>query len=122
MVLEGVDVCPLTDARGRAAGELLARSRSKDVIDAALVLLVVDGDEILTSDVGDLARVHQVRLSERCDSSAVLGEQHWTIRIPIASSFPWLAVRYGKLERNDGRVRRDLQRGRLNDLTRRKAV
>ena len=60
MALEGVDVRPLTDARGRAAGELLARSRSKDVIDAALVLLAVDGDEILTSDVGDLAPLAKV--------------------------------------------------------------
>ncbi len=54
MALDGVDVLPLTDTRGRAAGELLARTRGKDVIAAALVLLAVDGDEILTSDVGDL--------------------------------------------------------------------
>ncbi|MEP6991878.1 MAG: twitching motility protein PilT [bacterium] len=55
MALDGVDVLPLTEARGRTAGELLARTRGKDVIDAALVLLAGDGDEILTSDVGDLA-------------------------------------------------------------------
>lgn len=53
--LDGIDVRPLTDALGRDAGELLARSRSKDVVDAALVLLAADGDEILTSDVDDIA-------------------------------------------------------------------
>jgi hypothetical protein len=60
MALDGVDVLPLTDARGRAAGELLARTRCKDVIDAALVLLAVDGDEILTSDAGDLAPLAKI--------------------------------------------------------------
>jgi hypothetical protein len=53
--LDGIDVRPLTDALGRSAGELLARSRGKDVVDAALVLLAADGDEILTSDVDDIA-------------------------------------------------------------------
>ena len=53
--LDGIDVRPLTDTLGRGAGELLARSRSKDVVDAALVLLAADGDEILTSDVDDIA-------------------------------------------------------------------
>ncbi|CAN5592592.1 hypothetical protein BH09GEM1_BH09GEM1_34540 [soil metagenome] len=48
------------DARGRAAGGLLARTRSKDVVDAALVLLAVDGDEIVTSDVGDLKSLAKV--------------------------------------------------------------
>jgi hypothetical protein len=52
--LEGIDVRPLTDGLGRATGELLARSRTKDVIDAALVLLASDGDEILTSDGDDI--------------------------------------------------------------------
>lgn len=52
--LDGIDVQPLTQALGREAGELLARSRKTDVIDAALVLLAADGDEIITSDVDDL--------------------------------------------------------------------
>ncbi|HUF71886.1 MAG TPA: hypothetical protein VMR74_03190 [Gammaproteobacteria bacterium] len=39
---------------GRAAGELLARSRGTDVIDAALVLLADDGDDIATSDPDDI--------------------------------------------------------------------
>lgn len=54
-LLAGVLVAPLDDALGRRAGVLLARTATRDVIDAALVLLAEDGDEILTSDPGDLA-------------------------------------------------------------------
>jgi hypothetical protein len=53
--LEGVDVKALDDSLGRAAGELLARARGRDVIDAALVLLARDGDTIITSDLDDIA-------------------------------------------------------------------
>jgi hypothetical protein len=52
--LAGVDVRSLDDALGQAAGELLARARLSDVVDAALVLLADDGDEIVTSDVNDI--------------------------------------------------------------------
>ncbi|MBI4864073.1 MAG: twitching motility protein PilT [Candidatus Riflebacteria bacterium] len=61
--LEGVDIRPLDEALGRAAGELLALSKRSDVIDAALVLLASDGDRILTSDVGDMEPLaHAARL------------------------------------------------------------
>jgi hypothetical protein len=53
-LLPGVDVAPLDDALGRRAGMLLARTKTKDVIDAAIVLIADDGDEILTSDAADL--------------------------------------------------------------------
>jgi hypothetical protein len=53
-VLEGIDIRPLDEALGRAAGALLARAGSADVIDAALVLLADDGDDIVTSDAEDL--------------------------------------------------------------------
>ena len=53
--LAAVDVRPLDDAAGRAAGALLARTRRSDVVDAALVLLATDGDVIFTSDPDDLA-------------------------------------------------------------------
>ena len=52
--LEGIDVRPLDDDLGRAAGKLLAAAGSSDVIDAALVLLADDGDDIVTSDLDDL--------------------------------------------------------------------
>jgi hypothetical protein len=52
--LHGIDVRPLDDDLGRAAGALLGRTRQADVIDAAVVLLATDGDEIVTSDSDDL--------------------------------------------------------------------
>jgi hypothetical protein len=47
-------VVALDDDLGRAAGALLARGGTSDVLDAALVLIAADGDEILTSDIDDL--------------------------------------------------------------------
>ena len=52
--LASVDVRPLGEDLGKRAGELLARSKRSDVIDAALVLLASDGDAIATSDPEDL--------------------------------------------------------------------
>jgi hypothetical protein len=52
--LAGIDVRPLDESLGRAAGSLLARDGSIDVIDAALVLLADDGDDIATSDPEDI--------------------------------------------------------------------
>jgi hypothetical protein len=52
--LAAIDVVPLDEPLGRAAGALLGRARQHDVIDAALVLLASDGDDILTSDPDDL--------------------------------------------------------------------
>ena len=52
--LGAVDVRPLDDALGRAAGELLGAAGRRDVIDAALVLLANDGDDIVTSDPDDI--------------------------------------------------------------------
>ena len=54
VALAGVDIRPLDESLGRAAGSLLAADGSSDVIDAALVLLADDGDDILTSDPEDL--------------------------------------------------------------------
>lgn len=53
--LSGVAIEPLDDDLGRRAGILMGRCGSRDVVDAALVLLARDGDVILTSDVGDIA-------------------------------------------------------------------
>jgi hypothetical protein len=54
-VLPAIDVAPMDQRLGERAGVLLGRARMKDVVDAALVLLAVDGDMILTSDPDDLA-------------------------------------------------------------------
>lgn len=54
-LLRGVEVRALDGALGRRAGELLGVAGEVDVIDAAVALLALDGDVILTSDPGDLA-------------------------------------------------------------------
>jgi len=53
-LLAGVEVAAIDDSMGRRAGMLLARSGQSDAIDASVVCLAADGDDILTSDVGDL--------------------------------------------------------------------
>jgi len=52
--LDGIEVHPLDDELGRRSGVLLKRAGNSDVVDAALVLLAEDGDEIITSDPADL--------------------------------------------------------------------
>ena len=58
-LLAGVEVGSLDEGLGRQAGLLLGRSNSSDAIDAAVVCLARDGDEILTSDPGDLLPLAQ---------------------------------------------------------------
>lgn len=53
--LAAIDVRALDEPLGRAAGQLLAAAKRADVIDAAVVLLATDGDEIITLDAADLA-------------------------------------------------------------------
>ncbi len=53
-LLRTVEEVQLTQERARNSGLLLARSRTSDVIDAGIVELAIDGDEILTSDLGDI--------------------------------------------------------------------
>lgn len=53
-LLTGTEVLPLDDNLGKRAGMLLARGGGADVIDAAVVCLASDGDDILTSDPGDI--------------------------------------------------------------------
>ena len=55
--LAGIDVRPLDEQTGRTAGELLGAAGLSDVIDAAVVLLTQDGDELVTSDHDDLERL-----------------------------------------------------------------
>jgi len=52
--LAGIDIRPLDAALGRAAGELLAIAKRRDVIDAAVAVLAEDGDHIVTSDPEDI--------------------------------------------------------------------
>ena len=52
--LGGIEVRALDEGLGRAAGELLAAAKQSDVIDAALVVLAQDGDQIVTADLDDI--------------------------------------------------------------------
>jgi hypothetical protein len=53
-LLPGLEIVALDDTLGRRAGVLIGRARTRDVVDAALVLLAHDGDSIMTSDASDL--------------------------------------------------------------------
>jgi len=53
-LLAGAEVAPIDELLGRRAGLLLAISGRSDAIDAAVICLAGDGDDILTSDPGDL--------------------------------------------------------------------
>ncbi len=55
--LAGMDVRSLDERLGRIAGQLLASTRMSDVVDAALVALAADGDEIITLDSDDLGQL-----------------------------------------------------------------
>jgi hypothetical protein len=55
--LAGIDVRALDEDLGKRAGELLAKAKKSDVVDAALVLLASDGDAIVTSDEADLEQL-----------------------------------------------------------------
>jgi predicted nucleic acid-binding protein len=53
-----LEVVPLTDAQARAAGQLCGITRTRDVIDASVVLLAREqGVCAVTSDVEDLTRL-----------------------------------------------------------------
>jgi len=53
-LLAGVEVVPIGSELGQQAGVLLALTGGSDAIDASVICLAADGDEILTSDVTDL--------------------------------------------------------------------
>ena len=55
--LGGIDVRALDEPLGREAGRLLGAAGLADVIDAGVVLLAADGDEIVTVDREDLEQL-----------------------------------------------------------------
>ena len=60
-VLAGVDAATLDGATGRSVGEILALSRTADVVDGHLGLVVQSGDTVLTSDAKDIKKILAVR-------------------------------------------------------------
>jgi hypothetical protein len=57
LLLRGVDEVELTGARARRVGRLLHAAEATDVVDASIVELCHDGDEVLTSDPDDIGRL-----------------------------------------------------------------
>ena len=55
--LAGIEVRSIDETIGQLAGQLLAKAELTDVIDAAVALFAVDGDDIVTSDHDDLERL-----------------------------------------------------------------
>ncbi len=53
-VLSGVDVASLDDLSSRRVGELLRASKSSDIVDAHVALLVQPEGPVLTSDDSDI--------------------------------------------------------------------
>jgi len=60
-VLSGIDAVPLDGPTGRSVGEVLALSRTADVVDGHLGLMVRSGDTVLTSDPNDVKKVLTAR-------------------------------------------------------------
>ena len=57
-LLEGCTVEPLDEPTARAAGTLLARAKSADVIDASVVVGALRrGDAVVSSDPGDVQKL-----------------------------------------------------------------
>jgi len=55
--LQGIDVRPLDVPLGREAGRLLGAAALSDIVDASLVMLSADGDEIITLDRRDFKQL-----------------------------------------------------------------
>ena len=53
-LISAIDIDAPSDAAARRAGELLAKTRTHDVVDALLAGRVKDGDTVLTSDPDDI--------------------------------------------------------------------
>lgn len=70
-LLRSVREEPFSAERARATGVLLARSRTSDVIDAGLVEIMHDGDEVLTSDPDDI-----FHLAVAANKSIIITEVH----------------------------------------------
>ena len=59
--LATIEVLPVDEQAARRAGELLAATGTADIVDALLAMLVAPGDQLLTSDPGDLSTLLDAR-------------------------------------------------------------
>ena len=56
-LLRGVDELPIDEVRSPRIGAILALANISNVVDASIIEISSDGDEILSSDPSDLARL-----------------------------------------------------------------
>jgi hypothetical protein len=56
-VLTGIDVAALDMQSGRSVGEVLARSRTADVVDGHLGFIVRSADTVLTGDTNGIKKI-----------------------------------------------------------------
>lgn len=56
-----IDIRPVHVDQAKSAGELLASASTSDVVDALLAQLALPGDQVLTSDPGDLRHLLATR-------------------------------------------------------------
>ena len=59
--LATIEVLPVDEQAARRAGEWLAATGTVDIVDALLAMLVAPGDQLLTSDPGDLSTLLDAR-------------------------------------------------------------
>ena len=79
-VLAGVDVRALGPEDDKRTGELLAKARTSDVIDAHVCLMADDGDSIFTSDADDLRRLLAAR---RVDATLCRFDHQTAVTSPV---------------------------------------
>jgi len=60
-ILPGVDTAALDDSAARRVGELLGATRTSDLVDAHVALLVQPGGRVLTSDEPDIRALLRTR-------------------------------------------------------------
>jgi len=56
-LLKAVDVAAVDEVIGRQAGVLLGKAGTSDPVDGTVVAIAASGDRILTSDLGDIAKL-----------------------------------------------------------------
>ena len=60
-LLRGCEVVPLDEAAAHAAGSLLGKTRTKDVVDASVALLSIrHGADVISDDAEDIQRLLSV--------------------------------------------------------------
>ena len=59
--LASIEIRPLDEKLGKTSGQLLGAAGMSDAIDAAVIVLAQDGDEVITSDPLDLAQLATTR-------------------------------------------------------------